>query len=112
MVAQASRLCIFSIILDIEPGVILPMLGQFLLYRITQNILPFFQKLYLIPNDAVIALILANGSLAASRQVNFVDAEALDAMDDLCQVINTLTFRQGKGVHQGMHMIWNDDRGM
>ena len=88
------------------------MLGQFLLYRIAHNILPFLQKLHFIPNDAVIALILPNGSLAASRQVNFVDAEALDAMDDLCQVINSLTFRQDQWLHQGMHMIWNDDRGM
>jgi hypothetical protein len=85
------------IILLIEPGIIFRTLGQPRRHRVVPDIVPFFQKFRLIPDNAVIALILPEGPWAPLPRLIF---QALKPLT-LCRISPKSTVApssRGKGL--------------
>jgi hypothetical protein len=82
----------------IEPRVIFRVMGQAGLYRVIPDIIPFFQELCLIPDNAVVALCLPEGAPGTTAFINLIDAKSFDTVDNLTEIISS-AIRMRKGLH-------------
>lgn len=88
----------------IEPGIILRVFSQAGLHRIMPEIIPFFQEFPVVPDNAVIALILPYGAMSASLFIDLVGAESFHTVEHLRQVEGpALATGQGQDVVMVRH---------
>jgi hypothetical protein len=92
----------------IKPGVILWVFGQACPHRIVPDIVPFLQKFFLIPHNAVIALILPDRALAAPVLIDSVGAESFHTVYHLGQIENA-ALGVGKGLGKKVDMVRHND---
>jgi len=70
----------------IKPGIFFRGSSKCLFHRVVSDILPFLQEFRLIPDNAVIALILPEGALISPCLVDLSGAEAFAAVENFPQV--------------------------
>jgi hypothetical protein len=95
----------------IKPGVIFRAGRQPSLHRVIPDIVPLFQKLRLIPDDAVIALILPDGAIGSPALVNLIDAKSFNAVDNLGKTVNS-ALRVRLGLRQNVYMVGHNNCGV